>query len=101
MGMLRQLVPRVIQTQNLYILNTFVVVRYQIYTATVNKKIVSAPPRLHMGMRAGGRVSHIISHYFIASLNLLKIPNCYTKIQNTVFLLEMTLIGHQLVIYIL
>ena len=85
MGMLRKLAPRVIQTQNLYILNTFVGVRYQIYKATVNKKIVSAPPRLHMGMCAGGYLI-IINHYFIASLNLLKISNCYTKIQNTVFI---------------
>ena len=53
-----------------------------------------------MGMRVGGYLI-IISHYFMTSLNLLKISNCYTKIQNTVFLLEMTLIGHQLVIHIM
>ena len=40
--------------------------------ATVNKKLVSAPQRLHLGMRAGGYFI-IISHYFMASLNLVKI----------------------------
>ena len=63
----------------MYILTTNAV----IYLKTiVNKKLVSAPQRVHMGMRAGGYFI-IISHYFMTSLNLVNIHNCYTKIQNT------------------
>ena len=48
--------------------------------ATVNKKLVSVPQRLHMRMRAGGYFI-IISHYFMTSLSLVNISNYYTKIQ--------------------
>ena len=43
-----------------------------------------------MEMRAGGYFI-IISHYFMTSLNLVEISNCYTKIQILWLLLEMIL----------
>ena len=57
---------------------------------TVNRKLVSAPQTLHLGMWGGGYFI-IISHYLMTSLSLVKIPNCYTKIQILWLLLEMIL----------
>ena len=53
-----------------------------------------------MGMRLGGYFI-IISHYFMTSLNLVKISNTYTKIQILWLLLEMILNRSLAVIIIL
>ena len=47
---------------------------HHFYFRTLLIKLVSAPQRLHMGMRAGGYFI-IINYYFMASLNLVKIAN--------------------------
>ena len=54
---------------------------FSIRQMLVRKKLVSAPQRIHMGMLAGGYFI-ITNHYFMTSLSLINISNCYTNIQN-------------------
>ena len=67
----------------------FTVIQVSNVKATVNRKLVSAPQRLHLGIRAGGYFI-IISHYSMASLNLVRFP-ILIKIQILWLLLEMIL----------